>query len=191
MKWLYDNWYKSTLFLGCSLLIFLVIFVADNNFTLFLIWLQTVVYLFHQFEEYILPGGFVAFFNTNLLGSKQTEFPLDKKASFWINIPIIFIGFPISAILAGYIDISIGVWTVYFSIINAISHVIMFFRFRYNPGFFVSLLLNIPVGLFTIYYLTTNNIVSLKVHLIGFMTGVLIQLGLMVYGFLILKRKIV
>jgi hypothetical protein len=191
MKWLYDNWYKSTLFLGCSLLIFLVIFVADNNFTLFLIWLQTVVYLFHQFEEYILPGGFVAFFNTNLLGSKQTEFPLDKKASFWINIPIIFIGFPISAILAGYIDISIGVWTVYFSIINAISHVIMFFRFRYNPGFFVSLFLNIPVGLFTIYYLTTNNIVSLKVHLIGFMTGVLIQLGLMVYGFLILKPKIV
>ena len=133
----------------------------------------------------------MAFFNTNLLGSKQTEFPLDKKASFWINIPIIFIGFPISAILAGYIDISIGVWTVYFSIINAISHVIMFFRFGYNPGFFVSLLLNIPVGLFTIYYLTTNNIVSLKVHLIGFMTGALIQLGLMVYGFLILKRKIV
>lgn len=191
MKWLYDNWYKSTLFLGCSLLIFLVIFVADNNFTLFLIWLQTVVYLFHQFEEYILPGGFVAFFNTNLLGSKQTEFPLDKKASFWINIPIIFIGFPISAILAGYIDISIGVWTVYFSIINAISHVIMFFRFRYNPGFFVSLFLNIPVGLFTIYHLTTNNIVSLKVHLIGFTIGVIIQLGLMIYGFLILKPKIV
>lgn len=191
MKWLYNNWYKSTLFLGCSLLIFLVIFVADNNFTLFLIWLQTVVYLFHQFEEYMLPGGFVAFFNTNLLGSKQTEFPLDKKASFWINIPIIFIGFPISAILAGYIDISIGVWTVYFSIINAISHVIMFFRFRYNPGFFVSLFLNIPVGLFTIYHLTTNNIVSLKVHLIGFTIGVIIQLGLMVYGFLILKPKIV
>ncbi len=191
MKWLYDNWYKSTLFLGCSLLIFLVIFVADNNFTLFLIWLQTVVYLFHQFEEYILPGGFVAFFNTNLLGSKQTEFPLDKKASFWINIPIIFIGFPISAILAGYIDISIGVWTVYFSIINAISHVIIFFRFRYNPGFFVSLFLNIPVGLFTIYHLTTNNIVSLKVHLIGFTIGVIIQLGLMIYGFLILKPKIV
>ena len=191
MKWLYNNWYKSTLFLGCSLLIILVTFVADDNFTLFLIWLQTVVYLFHQFEEYILPGGFVAFFNTNLLGSKQTEFPLDKKASFWINIPIIFIGFPISAILAGYIDISIGVWTVYFSIINAISHVIMFFRFRYNPGFFVSLFLNIPVGLFTIYHLTTNNIVSLKVHLIGFTIGVIIQLGLMVYGFLILKPKIV
>ena len=79
----------------------------------------------------------------------------------------------------------------YFSIINAISHVIMFFRFRYNPGFFVSLFLNIPVGLFTIYHLTTNNIVSLKVHLIGFTIGVIIQLGLMVYGFLILKPKIV
>ena len=36
-------------------------------------------------------------------------FSLEKKASFWINIPIIFIAYPISAILAGYIDISIGI----------------------------------------------------------------------------------
>ena len=59
MKWLYGNWYKSTIFLAVYLLIFLVIFLLETNFALFLIWIQFVVYLFHQFEEYIFPGGFV------------------------------------------------------------------------------------------------------------------------------------
>ena len=158
MKWLYNNWYKSTLFIAIYVLIVLILFVFETDFPLFLIWMQFVVYLCHQFEEYILPGGFVAFFNKNPLGSQENNFPLDEKASFWINIPIIFIAYPVSAILSKYIDISIGIWTAYFSIINAISHVGMFFKYKYNPGVIVSLFLNIPIGIFTIYYLSLIHI---------------------------------
>jgi len=190
MNWLYDNWYKSTIFLAFYLLILLIIFVLEDNFALFLIWLQTVVYLLHQFEEYILPGGFVAFFNTKPLGSKEAEFPLDKISSFWINIPIIFIGFPLSAILAGYLDISIGVWTAYFSIINALSHVGMFFKYRYNPGLIVSIFLNIPIGIYTILYLSSNNIISPNDNFIGLAIGLLVQVSVMIYGFRILKPKV-
>jgi hypothetical protein len=190
MKWLYNNWYASTPLLAIYLLIFLVIFVLEENFAIFLVWLQTVVYFFHQFEEYILPGGFVAFFNTKALGSAKADFPLDKKSSFWINIPIIFIAFPLSAILAGYFDISLGVWTAYFSIINALSHVGMFFKYRYNPGLVVSFLLNIPVGIYTLYYLSTNNIISLQTNLISLAIGVLVQIAVVTYGFLVLKPKI-
>lgn len=190
MKWLYNNWSASTPFLAIYLLIFLVIFVLEENFALFLIWLQTVVYFFHQFEEYIVPGGFVAFFNTKALGSKKTDFPLDKKSSFWINIPIIFIAFPLSAILAGHFDISLGVWTTYFSIINALSHVGMFFKYRYKPGLVVSVLLNIPIGIYTLHYLSTNNIISLQTNLISFAIGFLVQITVMTYGFLVLKPKV-
>ncbi len=190
MKWLYNNWFKSTIFLAIYMLILLCIFVMNNNFGLFLIWLQTIVYLFHQFEEYVFPGGFGEFFNTKTLGSKDKDFPVDKKVSFWINIPIIFIGFPLSAILSGFIDISIGIWTAYFSIINALSHVGMFFKHRYNPGFFVSLFLNIPVGLYTIYYFTTNQIISINAHVIGLIIGLIVQGIVMVYGFRVLKPKI-
>lgn len=124
---------------------------------MFLIWLQIPVYCLYQFEEYILPGGFADFFYKKGLGSNEKDFPLDKKVSFWINIPIIFVAFPLSAILSGYIDISIGIWTAYFSIINAFSHVAIFFKHKYNPGFVVSLLLNIPIGAFTIYYFVSHN----------------------------------
>jgi hypothetical protein len=190
MKWLYNNWYASTPLLAIYLLIFLVIFVLEENFALFLIWLQTVVYFFHQFEEYILPGGFVAFFNTKALGSKKADFPLDKKSSFWINIPIVFIAYPLSAILAGNFDISLGVWTAYFSIINALSHVGIFFKYGYNPGLVASVFLNIPVGIYTLYYLSTNNIISLQTNLIGLSIGVLVQIAVMTYGFLVLKPKV-
>ena len=190
MKWLYNKWYKSTIFLAVYLLIFALIYLFKEDYALFLIWLQTIVYLLHQFEEYVLPGGFVKFFNTKPLGSKRDDFPLNIRSSFWINIPIIFIGFPLSAILAGYVNISIGLWTAYFSIINAISHVGMFFWFKYNTGLIVSLFLNIPIGVYTIYYFTSHNLASVDVNLVSLAIGLLIQASLMVYGFRILKPKI-
>ena len=192
MKWLYDNWYKSTIFLAIYLLIVLCIFVMKSDFALFLIWIQLVVYFLHQFEEYILPGGFVEFFNKYTLGSEKSDFPLNKVASFWINIPIIFIAFPLSAILAGYIDISIGIWAAYFSIINALSHVGMFFKnkFNYNPGLFVSLFLNIPVGIYTIYYFASENLISMNAHIIGLIIALLVQVIVMIYGFKVLKPKV-
>ncbi len=166
------------------------LFVLNLDYTLFLIWIQFVVYLFHQFEEYILPGGFIKFFNNKILESNKDTYPLDDKASFWINISIIYIAYPLSAILAGYIDISFGIWTAYFSIINAISHVGMFFKHRYNPGFFVSLFLNIPVGVYTIYYFDAQNIISKNEQLIGLVIGVLIQGAVIFYGFKVLKPKV-
>ncbi len=190
MTWLYNNWYKSTIFLAVYALIFLLLLFEQANFPLFLIGLQFVVYLLHQFEEYVLPGGFVKFFNKNLLGSKKDNFPLDSKVSFWINIPIIFIAYPASTILAGYIDISIGIWTAHFSVINAISHVAMFFKFAYNPGLIVSVFLNIPVGLFTIYYFQSQNLISANEQLTALSIGLLLQAGLMVYGFGFLKSKV-
>ena len=190
MKWLYENWHKSTIFLAIYTLIFLILFVWETDFTIFLIWIQFVIYLFHQFEEYILPGGFVKFFNNKVLKSNQDNYPLDETASFWINIPIIFVAFPISAILSSYIDISIGIWTAYFSIINAISHVGMFFKYKYNPGFFVSLFLNIPIGIYTIHYFYSQNIISINEQLIGLLIGICVQAVVMIYGFKVLKPMV-
>ena len=85
MKWLIENWNESTIFLAIYVLIMLICFVMKENFPLFLIWLQIPVYFLHQFEEYILPGGFMDFFNIKVLGSDKSDFPLNKKESFWIT----------------------------------------------------------------------------------------------------------
>ena len=144
------------------------LFVLEIDFALFLIWIQLPVYWLHQFEEYVFPGGFLETFNKKVLGSNENEWPISKRAALWINIPIIFIAFPLSAILAGTVDISIGIWTAYFSILNAASHAGMFvIKWKYNPGFFISAFLNIPVGVFTVWYFYSNNVISTFGHLIS------------------------
>ena len=190
MKYLYNNWYKSTLPLAVGALIFLLVFDVQSNWPLFLIGIQCVVYFLHQFEEYIYPGGFIRFFNNKPLQSTRDNYPLNEKASFWINIPIIFIAYPLSAILSGHYHISIGIWLAYFSIINALSHVAMFFKFGYNPGLIVSIFLNIPVGVYTVYYFHSHELVTFTEQAIGFGIGIIIQASIMYYGFKVLKPKV-
>ena len=189
MSWLEEYWPASTPFLAVYLTIVLVLFVLNENFALFLIWMQTPVYWVHQFEEYIYPGGFVAFFNKKALGSKRGDWPLTKTYAFWINVPIIFIGFPFSAILAGLVNISIGIWTAYFSVLNALSHAGMFFKHGYNPGLVASVVLNIPIGTYTIYYFATRHPISPSAHIMGFLVALAIQGVLMVWGLKFMKTK--
>ncbi|MCD6188708.1 MAG: HXXEE domain-containing protein [Thermococcus sp.] len=164
----------------------LILFVLKENPALFLIWVQTPVYWVHQFEEYIYPGGFVEFFNRGVLGSKREDWPLTKTHALWINVPIIFIGFPLSAILAGLVDISMGIWTAYFSVL---SHAGMFFKHGYNLGLVASALLNIPVGAYTIYYFATRHPLSLGAHITGFLVALAIQGALMVWGLKFMRAR--
>ncbi len=190
MNWLYDNWSKATIFLAVFVSALLLLYIKDYNYALFLLWLQVPVYFVHQFEEYIFPGGFLDCFNRKVIGSPVGDFPLTVRSSFWINVPVIFIAFPVSAIVAGSIALPIALWTVYFSLANALSHVVMFFKIGYNPGLLVSVLLNIPVGVYVIHYFAVNHIVSTEAQLVGLAIGVLAQALMMVWGFAILKPKI-
>ena len=190
MYFLYNNWFKTlpVLIIAMSFQVFNI--DRETNFPVFLIWLQTLIYLLHQFEEYILPGGFVKFFNKNLLKSNEDAYPLNKVASFWINIPIIFLAFPISAYLGTTIHLSLAIWTAYFSVINSLSHLGIFFKYGYNPGLLVSTLLNIPAGVYCIYYFQSEHIITTNEQITGLIIGLSLQVSIMIYGFKILKPKV-
>lgn len=72
-----------------------------------------------------------------------------------------------------------------FLAVYAFAHVVMFFKFgrKYNPGLVVSILLNIPVGVYTVWYFLSNNLVSDSVNIISIIVGVLAQASMMIYGF--------
>ena len=185
MKWLYDNWMKATPFLAFYAFILVFLYVRNVNYPLYLIWLQGIIYWAHEFEEYIFPGGFLTFFNRNMMRSNQDEYPLTKIGSFWINIPLVYIAMPFSALLAHFFGLEWGLWTAYFSFLNAFAHVVMFFIFgrKYNPGLVVSALLNIPVGVYTVYYFLANNLVSTQANIISIIFGIVAQASMMIYGF--------
>ncbi len=190
MNWLKQNWPASTIFLAIYITIMLILFVRDD-YPLLLIWAQLPVYFLHEFEEYILPGGFVKWFNRRVLGSFRDDWPMTPLVTLWINVPIIFTAFPIGAILATEIDIKYGLWMAYFSVINASSHVVLALIFRgYNPGLVVSVLLNIPVGIYAITYLSSHGLVSTTANVASLLIGIAIQAAVMFWGFAILKPRV-
>ena len=190
MKWLERNWPISTIFLAVYVTMMIVLFLRQD-FPLFLIWAQLPVYFVHEFEEYILPGGFLAWFNHHVLGSSSDAWPLTTWGSLWINGLVIFIAFPIGGVLATEVGLSWGLWMAYFSIANSLSHVVMLFIFRsYNPGLVVSVLLNIPVGVYTIVYLTSHGLTSTVANIVALLIGIAVQAAIMFYGFAVLKPRV-
>lgn len=185
MKWLIDNWMKATPFLAFYSFILVFLYVKDVNYPLYLIWIQGIVYWVHEFEEYIYPSGFLEFFNLNMMKSDRGDYPLTKTGSFCINIPLVYVAMPFSALLAHFFGLKWGLWTAYFSFLNAFAHVVMFFKFgrKYNPGLVVSILLNIPVGVYMIWYFLSHNLVSNQANIISIVMGIIAQASMMIYGF--------
>ena len=122
-----------------------------------------------------------------MMGSSGGEFPLSKVGSFWINIPLVYIAMPFAAVLTHFYGLEYGLWTCYFSILNASSHVVMFFifGFKYNPGLIASVLLNIPFGIYAIYFIGPN--LSFEANVYSIVFGIIAQASMMIYGFGFLK----
>jgi hypothetical protein len=105
-------------FLAVYSLLFIFLFALQQDFAIFLIWLHVPVYLLHETEEFVFPGGL-----TGMLLGKGAEVPYAlKKAGFWINVPFIVIGFPLVATLATLFGASFGLYAVYFTLIAIIPH---------------------------------------------------------------------
>lgn len=157
--YLYSHWAESTLILAIGITAVLLSFLPSTPWFLFLIWLQFPVYLIHEFEEHVFPGKFRQFINREVFHSQNDNAPLTPAAVFWINILAIWILFPLAAILAQNVSPEFGLLLPIFGLFNASLHIIMFIvKRKYNPGFAVSLLLNYPTGIYTLYVLKENGL---------------------------------
>ena len=107
-------------------------------------------YTFHEFEEFVIPGGFLEDFTKNFLKLEGIDRILDERAVFLVNIPLIWIGLPTIALLTAFVDPAWLSAAAFFSILAGLAHIIPIiksgFRRWYNPGLAMSLLLNIPLG---------------------------------------------
>lgn len=160
-RWLKKDWAKTGFILSIFLFIFLFIFVRPSDFVVFILLLQTPLYMLHQTEEYVFPGGFGQFFNKDIFKLETEDGPVDQNFIFFVNIFLIWIILPVFGLLST-IDYRYGLWIPYFSFFAGIAHVLLAVRAkkRYNPGLIVSLFINIPVGLWSILYLINRGILE-------------------------------
>ena len=160
-SWLKKEWAKTGFILSIFLFVFLFVFVREDDFVVFIILLQTPLYMLHQTEEYVFPGGFGKYFNAQIFKLQTEEGPLDQDFIFYVNIILIWIILPAFGLLAT-VDYRYGLWIPYFSFFAGIAHVVLAIRAKklYNPGLLVSLFINIPVGLWSILFLISQGILN-------------------------------
>ena len=188
-KWLKKDWAKTGFVLSIFLIVFLFIFVRKYDPVVFVLLLQTPLYMLHQTEEYLFPGEFGKFFNTQIFKLDTVDRPLDQNLIFFINVILIWIILPVFGLLS-IIDYQYGLWIPYFSFFAGIAHILLAIRAGkfYNPGLFVSLTINIPVSLWSIFFLINNGILNnffLNFHIIiGFGLNALLPIG----GVIMLKN---
>ncbi|MCA9891392.1 MAG: HXXEE domain-containing protein [Anaerolineae bacterium] len=188
-KWLKRDWAKTGLILSIFLFVFLTVFVQKSDFVLYLILLQTPLYMLHETEEYVFPGGFAKFFNMDIFKLDTPDKPLDENFVFFVNILLIWIILPVFGLLSAS-DYQFGLWIPYFSFFAGVAHIALAIKAkkRYNPGLVVSLLLNIPVGIWSIIYLTNHQLIQnafLNPHMA---IGLAVNALLPVMGVIVYKR---
>jgi len=150
-KWLKKEWSRVGVILSIFLFVFLFVFVRKSDFVIFILLLQTPLYMLHQIEEYIFPGGFGKFFNTKIFNLETEDKPVDENFIFLVNVIMIWIVLPVFGLLS-INNYQFGLWIPYFSFFAGIAHVALAIKAKklYNPGLIVSLLVNIPVGLWSV-----------------------------------------
>jgi len=190
-RWLKQDWAKTGLIVSIFLFVFLFVFVKNSDFVLFLILLQTPLYMLHETEEYVFPGGFAKFFNMDIFKLDTADQPLGENFIFYVNVTLIWIILPVFGLLSIQ-DYQFGLWIPYFSFFAGVAHIALALKARrlYNPGLVVSLVLNIPVGLWSIIYLTNNAVLQNAILNPHLLIGLGVNLVLPVMGVILYKQHI-
>ena len=187
-KFWFKDWPKAGLIAAVFilLLLFLNSKASIGSFEWFY-WLSLPLYMIHQFEEYVYPGGFKEELNKVLLKENVSSEILTDKAALVVNIGFIWILTPVLIVL-GAISIVFPVILMTLVAFNGFIHLVVSIRFkRYNPGLIASLIFNIPLGVYVLIGLSLNSLVSGIELLIGIIIGLILHMGLLV--FLLMKKR--
>ncbi len=188
-SWLKRDWAKVGFVVSFFLFVFLFVFVKNMDFIIFLILLQTPLYMLHETEEYVFPGGFDIFFGRDIFKIKSGPNPLNENFIFFVNIMYIWILLPLFGLLS-LCNYNLGIWIPYFSFFAGIAHIILSIKAKkiYNPGLIVSIVLNIPVSSWTIFYLYSNKLINSPFINIHCAIGLAGNLILPIMGIILFKR---
>ncbi len=149
-----------------------------------LVWLHFPAYVLHQGEEYIYPGGFKHIFNTSIgkaLTGGFENIMTDEEIAF-INVFIVW-GLHITiSILTQHVDVRWGIILPFFVLSNALLHCgSTISHRRYNPGFFTSIILFIPLGSFTLFHFFKAGLTSWLYCSAALLFAIIVHTGIFLY----------
>lgn len=109
-----------------------------------------VVYMLHQIEEHLWPGGFRQFTNAHVFHSGNDDWPVNIPGVALVNIGYVWLPVGLAALFPQTLR-WLGLAWVGLTLINALTHIATSIRFRiYNPGLVTSIVLFLPFTIFTL-----------------------------------------
>lgn len=115
--------------------------------------------LLHEFEEYVLPGGFPAAMNIGLMGEKKDfgKYPLNELSAFIVNV---LLAYPLYICGIIFHDVLwLGIFIAYFTMLQVIIHCIVINRKLhtwYSPGCASALFAMVPFGAYYLCYIAEH-----------------------------------
>jgi hypothetical protein len=134
-----------------------------------------IIYMIHQIEEHLWPGGFRQFANAHVFKSGDDDWPVSEGGVALVNVGYVWLPVLLAALFPGPLR-WLGLGWVGLTLINAITHIVTSIRFRvYNPGLITSIVLFLP---FTIWMLAREVSAGM---LTGWQVAALLVAGLLLH----------
>jgi Protein of unknown function with HXXEE motif len=134
-----------------------------------------VIYMLHQIEEHLWPGGFREFTNAHVFKSGRSDWPLDTGGVALVNIGYVWL--PLALAVAWPAALRwLGLAWVALTLVNGISHIATSARLRiYNPGLVTSLVLFLPFTIWLLWHEAAAGMLS------GAEIGLLLVAGVLLH----------
>jgi hypothetical protein len=146
-----ENWQKALPYLSAAGVIgWIALFRSDPLSEQALFAGLLVIYLLHQIEEHLWPGGFRQSLNTDVFHSGNDNWPVDKGGVAFVNIVWVWLPIGLAALLPATLRF-IGLAWLGLTLVNGIIHIVSAVRLRsYNPGLVTSIVLFLPFTIFVL-----------------------------------------
>ena len=134
-----------------------------------------VIYMVHQIEEHLWPGGFRQFTNAHVFESGRDDWPVDAGGVALVNIGYVWL--PVAAAMLFPQALRwLGLAWIGLTLVNAVIHVVTSIRFRgYNPGLITAVLLFLPFTVWALAHDAAHGLLS------GGEIGLLLLLGVLLH----------
>ena len=115
--------------------------------------------LFHQFEEYVFPGGFPAALNRGLFGEtkESNRYPLNELSATIVNT---FLAYTLYLVGIFCHDcLWLGIFIAYFTMSQVLMHCLKLnisLKAWYSPGCLSALFVMLPMGAYYLWYVATH-----------------------------------
>lgn len=179
MNWLYKYWAKTGGLIALTILIY-INFSGEFRFLSleYICWLNLAALMLHQFEEYVYPGGFMDFFNSNIYNPNGIiKFRINDKGAFLVNVITGWGAYLVGAVIGAKYPVYLMILLA-INFVNGAAHTGALIKLRkYNPGFITGLFLFVPLSIYSAVTFINHGIIdkgSWLVIIAGTIIGILI-----------------